>query len=74
MSLVDQKREGPMGFQFETVPLIINESGAATRLAEVISSRFKCKRVALITDAGVVAAGDLSSQCKQPCAALGSIR
>lgn len=46
-----------MGFQFETVPLIINESGAATRLAEVISSRFKCKRVALITDAGVVAAG-----------------
>ncbi|MDX5594592.1 iron-containing alcohol dehydrogenase [Pseudovibrio sp. SPO723] len=50
-----------MGFQFETVPLIVNENGAAGRLSELIKTRFSCKRVAIITDAGVVETGLVKS-------------
>lgn len=54
------------GFEFQTVPLIINEPGASTRLGDILKDRFSTRRLLVVTDPGIVGAGLLET----PLAAL----
>jgi alcohol dehydrogenase class IV len=47
-------------FEFSTVPSILSEWGGAGRLGEILGARFAARRVLVVTDAGLVAAGLLA--------------
>ncbi|MGF1529502.1 MAG: iron-containing alcohol dehydrogenase, partial [Candidatus Competibacterales bacterium] len=55
-----------MDFEFRTVPLIINRFGASGALGELLTAQFAPRRVLVVSDPGVVAAGLL----RQPLASL----
>lgn len=49
-------------FRFQTVPLIINETGALARLGEFIQQEFPaCRRLFIVSDAGLVSSGILQA-------------
>ena len=49
------------GFEFQTVPSILNQPGVTANLGDLLKDRFAAKHVMLFTDPGILKAGLLET-------------